>query len=117
MISRSAVPSRFLASMSFKLGEREMSAQMYERGVSIRVRFITVIQRYSGQREIEIRLPADPQDAIDAIIERFQIPWSGLLEKSVRIFINKELFETFRKSDRKLADGDRISFVPISGGG
>ncbi len=51
------------------------------------------------------------------IIKRFQIPWSGILEKSVRIFINKELFETYIKSGRRLAEGDRISFIPISGGG
>ena len=51
------------------------------------------------------------------IIERFQIPWSGVLEKSVRIFINKELLETCKKSDRRLAEGDRISFIPISDGG
>jgi len=51
------------------------------------------------------------------IIERFQIPWSGNLEKSVRIFINKELSETYTKSGRRLTEGDRISFIPISGGG
>lgn len=94
-----------------------MSAQKSQQAVSIRVRFITVMQRYSGQRELDMRLPADPQEAIDTIIERFRIPWPGLLEKSVRIFINKELFETFLKSDRKLVEGDRVSFIPISGGG
>lgn len=94
-----------------------MSAQISQPVVLICVRFITVMQRYSGQRELEMPLPADPQEAIDMIIERFQIPWPGTLEKSVRIFINKELFETYTKSGRRLAEGDRISFVPISGGG
>jgi molybdopterin converting factor small subunit len=64
-----------------------------------------------------MRLPADPQEAVDAVIQRFRIPWAGGLEKSVRIFINKELLEIFKKSGRKLAEGDRISFIPISGGG
>jgi molybdopterin converting factor small subunit len=75
------------------------------------------MQQYSGQRDLEMRLSADPQEAVDMIIERFQIPWSGVLEKSVRIFINKELLETYKKSGRRLAEGDRISFIPISGGG
>jgi len=75
------------------------------------------MQQYSGQREQEMRLPSVPQEAIDMIIERFQIPWLGALEKSVRIFINKELLEAYIKSGRRLAEGDRISFIPISGGG
>lgn len=91
--------------------------QIGQPSVLICVRFITVLQRYSGQRELEMQLPADPREAIDMIIERFQIPWSGNLEKSVRIFINKELSETYTKSGRRLTEGDRISFIPISGGG
>lgn len=94
-----------------------MSEQTSQQSLSILVRFITLMQQYSGHRELEMRLPDDPQEAVDIIIQRFQIPWSGVLEKSVRIFINKELFETFKSSGRKLAEGDRISFIPISGGG
>jgi len=94
-----------------------LSEQKSQQSVSILVRFITVMQQYSGQRELEMRLPDDPQEAIDMIIKRFQIPWSGVLEKSVRIFINKDLLESLKKSGRKLAEGDRISFIPISGGG
>ncbi len=83
----------------------------------VRVRFITVMQQYSGQRDLEMRLPEDPQEAVDMIIERFRIPWSGVLEKSVRIFINKELFESYKKSGRRLVEGDRVSFMPMSDGG
>jgi len=64
-----------------------------------------------------MHLPTDPQEAIDVLIKRFHIPWAGTLEKSVRIFINKELFEMFTKSGRPLNEGDRISFIPLSGGG
>lgn len=91
--------------------------QLGQPSVLVGVRFITIMQRYSGQRELAMQLPADPQAAVDMIIERFQIPWSGNLERSVRIFVNRELFETFDKSGRKLAGGDRISFIPISDGG
>lgn len=94
-----------------------MPEQTSQHSVSVQVRFITVMQQYSGQRELEIRLPEDPQEAVDAVIKRFQIPWAGVLEKSVRIFINKELLEIFKKSGRKLAEGDRISFIPMSDGG
>lgn len=94
-----------------------MSEQTTQEDVLILVRFITVMQQYSGQRELEMRLPADPQMAVDRVIERFQIPWLGALEKSVRIFINKELLEAYKKSGRRLAKGDKLSFIPISGGG
>ena len=71
----------------------------------------------SGGQRGALRLPADPQMAVDRVIERFQIPWLGALEKSVRIFINKELLEAYKKSGRRLAKGDKLSFIPISGGG
>jgi molybdopterin converting factor small subunit len=85
--------------------------------VLIRVRFITIMQRYSGQRELDLLLPEDPREAVDSVIRRFQIPWVGSLEKSVRVFINQELLEIYQKSGRKLTAGDRISFLPISDGG
>lgn len=94
-----------------------MPEHQSQSGITARVRFITIMQRYSGQRELEMRLPPDPQAAVDMIIERFQIPWSGILEKSVRIFINRELLEVYQQGRRRLAEGDRISFIPISGGG
>jgi len=62
-------------------------------------------------------LPADPREAVDALIRRFQIPWTGRLEKSVRIFVNQELLEAYVKSGRPLREGDRISFIPLSDGG
>ena len=95
----------------------ELSELPRQRSVSIRVRFVTIMQRYSGHRELVVHLPTDPQEAIDVLIKRFQIPWTGTLEKSVRIFINKELLETFTKSGRPLSEGDWISFIPLSGGG
>lgn len=83
----------------------------------IRVRFITVMQRYSGQKELDMSLPEDPEEAVAMIVRQFRIPWAGRLEKSVRVFINKELLEVFAASGRKLAEGDRISFIPMSDGG
>lgn len=81
------------------------------------MRFITLMQRYSGQRNMDLDLPLDPQAAIDTVIARFQIPWKDNLEKSARIFINREFAHTFIDSGKKLQDGDTISFIPISGGG
>jgi molybdopterin converting factor small subunit len=85
--------------------------------VPVRVRFVTIMQRYSGQRELVMPLPEDPREAVDALVRRFEIPWAGALEKSVRIFVNKELLEAHVKSGRPLREGDRISFVPLSDGG
>ena len=85
--------------------------------VSVTVRFITLMQQYSGQREIKMELPSDPSHAIDTIIERFHIPWNNNLEKSTRIFITKELLSSFIKSGKCLITNDVIAFIPISGGG
>ncbi len=66
---------------------------------------------------MDLDLPINPEAAIAAVIDRFNIPWKDYLEKSARIFINKEFAESFIKSGKILKDGDLISFIPISGGG
>jgi len=85
--------------------------------VEVQVRFITRMQRYSGQREIRMELPSDPNQAIDTIIAKFHIPWEDNLEKSTRIFINKKFSVSFIKSGELLKKDDVIAFIPISGGG
>jgi molybdopterin converting factor small subunit len=85
--------------------------------VEVKVRFITRMQRYSGQREIQMELPSDPNLAIDNILEQFHIPWKDNLEKSTRIFINKKFSAAFIKSGEPLKKDDVIAFIPISGGG
>jgi molybdopterin converting factor small subunit len=85
--------------------------------VSVTVRFITLMQRYSGQREFKMALPNDPSKAIEAIISHFHIPWKDQLEKRTRIFINKQFVESYIKRGEKLKTGDLIAFIPISGGG
>ena len=91
---------------------------MAEDTVHVIVRFITIMQEYSGRkREVEMELPPEPGPAIDLIIERFNIPWAGRLEKYTRIFINKELSRVFIEDGNRLKDGDTIMFVPMSSGG
>lgn len=85
--------------------------------VSITVRFITLMQRYSGQREMRIDLPSNPSQAINTIIKQLHIPWKDNLEKSTRIFINKQFSESYIKNKEKLKTDDVIAFIPISGGG
>lgn len=91
---------------------------MTEDTVQVKVRFITIMQEYSGRkREVEMELPPEPEQAIDLIIRRFNIPWAERLEKYTRIFINKELSRVFVESGNRLKDGDTIMFVPMSSGG
>ena len=85
--------------------------------VSVTVRFITLMQKYSGQREFRLDLPSDPEKAIETIIARFDIPWKDHLEKRTRVFINKQFAESFIKKGEKLKSDDLIAFIPISGGG
>ncbi len=91
---------------------------MAEDTVHVKVRFITIMQEYSGRkREVEMDLPSEPEQAIDLIINRFNIPWTDRLEKYTRIFINKELSRVFVEDGNRLKDGDTIMFVPMSSGG
>jgi molybdopterin converting factor small subunit len=85
--------------------------------VSVTIRFITLMQRYSGQRDLKMNLPSDPSLAIETIITHFEIPWKDNLEKRTRIFINKQFAESYIKSGEKLKKNDLIAFIPISGGG
>jgi molybdopterin converting factor small subunit len=87
--------------------------------VQVTVRFITIMQRYSGEgnREVEMELPARPDRAVELIIERYQIPWKDNLERQARIFVEGLSYDAFLASEATLKDGDTISFIPISGGG
>jgi molybdopterin converting factor small subunit len=85
--------------------------------VSVTVRFITLMQRYSGQRDLKMDLPSDPSLAVETIITHFDIPWIDNLEKRTRIFINKQFAESYIKRGEKLKNDDLIAFIPISGGG
>lgn len=85
--------------------------------VQIQAKFITIMQQYSGKRIVEITVPADPAAAVSFIIDHFNIPWKNQLEKSARIFINRQTAATFIRSGKPLQHGDQIAFIPISGGG
>jgi len=87
--------------------------------VLVTVRFITIMQRYSGQgnREVQVELSPGPDEAFAEIIERFQIPWQNSLEAQVRVFVNGMVYDSFLESGQRLKGGDVIAFIPISGGG
>jgi molybdopterin converting factor small subunit len=87
--------------------------------VQVTVRFITIMQRYSGQgkREVQMELSPSPDEALAQIIERFQIPWQNGLEAQVRVFINGIVYDSFLAGGQQLKGGDIIAFIPMSGGG
>lgn len=62
-------------------------------------------------------LPPDAARAADFIVKEFEIPWEENLERFVRIFVNRELLQDFVQAGKQLAEGDTISFIPMSGGG
>jgi molybdopterin converting factor small subunit len=87
--------------------------------IQVTVRFITIMQRYSGQgnREVQMELPPEPDEALAQIIDRFDIPWKDGLEAQVRVFMNGVVYDSFLASGGRLKGGDLIAFIPISGGG
>ncbi len=91
---------------------------MLEERVKVTVRFITIMQKYTGRRrEIEMDLSPEPEQAIEHIIQKFDIPWTEQMQKFIRIFINRELSKVFVENGKQLKDGDTILFVPVSCGG
>ena len=85
--------------------------------IEVQIRFVSIMQRYSGERDFKLKVPPDPAAACDFIIQHYNIPWKDKLEKSTRIFINKKLAQVFIKSGKNLQEGDLLAFIPISGGG
>ncbi len=113
----SSAPSRFFALTTMEKDVKKKQNETSPDSVSVTVRFITLMQRYSGQRDFKMDLPTDPSQAIETIISHFDIPWKDKLEKRTRIFINKQFFESYIKRGEKLKTDDLIAFIPISGGG
>lgn len=86
--------------------------------VVIIVRFVSIMQQYSGnRREVTMRVPSEASLAITTIIDHFKIPWNDKLEKSTRIFINQNLYNPNFDKGIRLKAKDTIIFIPISGGG
>jgi molybdopterin converting factor small subunit len=87
--------------------------------VRITVRFVTIMQRYSGagKREVQMELPPEPSHAVQHIIEQFQIPWEDNLERYVRVFINGLVYDSYVETGERLESGDTIAFIPSSSGG
>jgi hypothetical protein len=113
----SGIPNCFYKYTAMEKDKKQNQTATPLESVSVIVRFITLMQRYSGQRDLKMDLPSDPSLAIQAIIARFDIPWKDNLEKRTRIFINKQFAESFIKQGEKLKTDDLIAFIPISGGG
>ena len=91
---------------------------MPEDTVNVKVCFLSLLQKYTGrEREVVMDLSPELEQAVDFIVERFQIPWTGNFEKFIRVFVNKELSQVFIDSGKRLKDGDTIMFIPVSGGG
>ncbi|MGD8540602.1 MAG: hypothetical protein PVI66_17955 [Candidatus Aminicenantes bacterium] len=97
--------------------EKKKQSRIPPDSVTVTIRFITLMQKYSGQRDFKMELPSDPGKAIENIIAHFDIPWKDHLEKRTRVFINKQFAESFIKEGNKLKTNDLIAFIPISGGG
>ncbi len=86
--------------------------------VTVIVRFVSIMQHYSNhRREVRRTVPPEADRAVFAIMDQFNIPWTGNLEKSTRIFINQKVYDPLKNEPLRLNDNDTIAIIPISGGG
>lgn len=87
------------------------------RSIRVKVRFASLLQRYTGALKVEMQVPQEPEKALARITESYGLPWEGTLEKTTGVFINRIPASRFIREKKLLSEGDTISFIPMAGGG
>ena len=85
--------------------------------IRVKVRFASLLQRYTSVLNVELEVPQDPEKALARIVESSGLPWKDTLEKTTGVFINRIPASRFIRQKRLLSEGDTISFIPMAGGG
>ena len=85
--------------------------------VKIRAKFFALPKDYQGDREIEIEVSEDFQQALEEIDHRTRIGIKEKLDKRFVILINGRNYRKAIEEKGKLEEGDNLAFVPFLGGG
>lgn len=85
--------------------------------VKIKAKFFGLPKDYHGDREIEMEVSEDFQQALEEIDHRTRIGIKEKLDKRFVILINGKNYRRALENKGKLEEGDNLAFVPLVGGG
>lgn len=85
--------------------------------VKIKVKFFGFPKDYQGDREIEMEVSENFEEALEEIDSRTKIGIKEKLDKRFVILINGRNYRKVLEDKGKLEEGDNLAFVPFLGGG
>ncbi|NIN91928.1 hypothetical protein GTO36_02840 [bacterium] len=85
--------------------------------VKIKAKFFAMPRDYQGERELEMEVSEDFQQALEEIDLKTKIGIKEKLDKRFVILINGRNYKKVLENRDKLEEGDRLAFVPFLGGG
>ncbi|MFQ5866585.1 MAG: MoaD/ThiS family protein [bacterium] len=85
--------------------------------VKIKAKFFAMPRDYQGERELEMEVSEDFQQALEEIDSRTRIGIKEKLDKRFVILINGINYRRALENKGKLEEGDNLAFVPFLGGG
>jgi len=85
--------------------------------VKIKAKFFGLPKDYQGDREVEMEVSEDFQQALEEIDSRTRIGIKEKLDKRFVILINGRNYRRSLEEKGKLEEGDNLAFVPLVGGG
>ncbi len=85
--------------------------------VKIKAKFFAMPKDYHGDREIEMEVSENFEEALEEIDSRTKIGIKEKLDKRFVILINGRNYRKVLEDKGKLEEGDNLAFVPFLGGG
>jgi len=85
--------------------------------VKIKAKFFALPKDYHGERELEMEVSENFQQALEEIDSRTKIGIKEKLDKRFVVLINGRNYKKVLEDKGKLEQGDNLAFVPFLGGG
>jgi len=85
--------------------------------VKIKAKFFAMPKDYQGERELEMEVSENFEEALEEIDSRTKIGMKEKLDKRFVVLINGRNYKRVLEDKGKLEEGDRLAFVPFLGGG
>jgi len=85
--------------------------------VRIKAKFFALPRDYQGEREIELEVSDNFEEALEEIDLKAKIGIKDKLDKRFIVLINGRNYKKVLEDKGKLREGDKLAFVPFLGGG